>query len=187
MLCPVLCRLDFWGELIDLVGLAVLLSHDLSDDLKPLKWLEKAVLYLRPRIAVTRNLVLEMKDAVSKFEKSAPSVFSPWILQQLEGDTAARFLDLFPDWSHTHKAPSSIDVYVVNRGQSVYLVEPWLYARRGGAPNSDSEPLLVGLAPAFAILDRGEKRVQNSFYKTGFLMMAAGSLLAIASIISGQR
>jgi len=187
MFYPLLHRLDLWGELIDLMGLSVLLSRDLSDDLKPLKWLAETVSYLWPRIAVTDSVVSEVRNAVSAFEKSTPNVLDPVLLQSLEGSSAVRFLELFPGWSHMQDIPSSVDVYVVNRGPTVYLVEAWLYARRGGAPNSNSEPLLAGLAPASTIVDRGEKRVQNSFYKGGFLMMAAGSLLAIAGIVSGQR
>jgi len=179
----VLVRLDLWGELIDLLGLTVLLSYDVRA-LKPL--LNVLMRFRQPQRIQT--LISRLHPKIVDFMKSFPPAMVPNRLETLRGKDALAFLNMLPNWQRGQNAPESLDVCAVSLDPLYTRGEPWIYAGQASSklPNA-ADPPIAGPVPSSALFDSWKKEIQNFVYTTGFLLMAVGSILVIVQITLSPR
>jgi hypothetical protein len=92
-------RIEFWGAIIDAVGLTILLSYDLA-------WLRKPLMRI-PSLRKRHDLVCEVKRLCAAFEKSHPPVAPRRELMQLNGEQAHSFVTLFDDYDRSLRSDRS--------------------------------------------------------------------------------
>jgi hypothetical protein len=176
-------RIDFWGELIDLLGLAVLLSYDV----RSLKSLLSFLMQFRQPQRI-QSLMSRLNPKIVDFMKSFPPAMVPQRLETLQGKDALAFLNILPNWRRDQSVPESLDVCVVSFDPLYTRGEPWVYASQARSePPNAADPPIAGPVPSSALFESWKKEIQNFIYTVGFLLMALGSVLVIAQIILDRR
>jgi len=166
---PFLHRLDFYGGAIELLGLAILLSYDvpfLQPQLMRLPWLR------RRREALHR--LRRADDAIGSEVMS----YEPLQVLTLEGEDAARFLALYPDWEPRRAAPGSLVLYLIH-GNRLHSIEPWIFPS-----GDDGIPVATALFLS-TLFAQEEREIQKSVYTLGFLTMLLGGMLSLIQIMRG--
>jgi hypothetical protein len=171
-----LTRLDFWGELIDILGLAVLLSHDVSW----LGWLHELFM-LTPRLQRLTRLGLEIHKGTVQFIKSFPASLGEERLATLHATDAATFVRLFPDRKKV-PLPEDVDAIAINLAPNVQDVSVWIYAAEVSVGPITDNQTLAGPIPYSDFVNQTERQKQNLVYSAGFVLMAIGSVLLLIQI-----
>jgi len=176
------CRLDFWGAALDIVGLMVLLSYDLSF-LRP--WLMRY-----PCLRLRHGVLIRVSQACNQFENSYPPAGVPRILMSLSNDEAPLFVNLFDDFDAS-QMPQSIVVYVSLGDQ--FTRRPWVGPGiRVPAPAPAGpfgpDPIQSLASPLHIpeLFKQEERSIQRVVYGLGFLLMVLGSVLSMIQIALGK-
>jgi hypothetical protein len=156
-------RLDFWGSLIDLVGLAILLSYDVPF-LQPMlmRW---------PSLERRRNLLHELKR-LSAPTSSMDKWFQTFALKKLIKPDVAPFMRLYPGRDRKQAMPESITVFGHYDNRLRYP-DPWIYP----SVDPDGKSQLAGALILPTLFSNEETDIRNTVYSIGFLLMFVGSLM----------
>lgn len=163
-------HLDFWGSLIDLIGLVILLSYDVP--------FLQGVLMGLPSLKKRHSTLLDLKT------RSAPtSNLAEWFqtlnMMTLNGAEVAPFMALFPDRDRSIRTPQSVFVlaYFANRLRNP---EPWIF------PSSDASgtPQLASAISLPVLFTSEENDIRKSVYTIGFILMFVGSLMYLIQAAS---
>ena len=103
--CSLLSRLDLWGEVLDLLGLTVLLSNDL----RWLKGLHNCLTRL-PYLGLGRHqqLLTKLQKGLKKFEEEHMGNDMPMLIETLKEEDAANFSKLFAGWDRSKVIPETV-------------------------------------------------------------------------------
>jgi hypothetical protein len=178
---PFLFRLDFWADLVDVLGLAVLVSWDV-EFLKPLR----SILLHLPSVRRRAQLMSRLHQKTVSFIQSFPNALHAERLETLNGVEIVDFLRCFPNWQRNRATPEAVDVCAVNFDPNLQSVKTWIYAaevihQEMGQPRPHQLPI-AGILPAEELSSRAEKLTQNLVYTTGFALMGFASLLSLIQI-----
>jgi hypothetical protein len=166
-----LSRFDYWGTLLDLFGLAVLMSQDIE----ALKFLDKFARRF-PGMSRLQEIAERFRNAIKRFENAFPAIQQEMRLDTFEGPDAEIVVGLL---SNAKEAiPEKIDLCACYVGQSLQTMEIVVWAAHEGALK-----LLAGPMTEIAFIEKLDKKMHNFTYTAGFTMMALGSLLFLLSIV----
>ncbi len=165
---PFFYRLDFYGSVLELLGLTILLSYDVPF-LQP-------VLLSMPALRRRRRSLERLRAEQGRFDASRHTQFVPERALRIEGRDAATFLALYPDWRRARKAPQFITLYAVH-GNPGLSNEPWIFPS-----DEQDEPMATALFLSTLLLQE-EREIQRIVYSVGFTLMLAGGLLSLLQII----
>jgi hypothetical protein len=154
-------RLDFWGSLVDLIGLVILLSYDV--------WFLQPILMRWPSLARRRALLLKLK-AQSMPTDDMSEQFRTFLVETLTGRDVALFMRLYPDRGQLQK-PTSVEVFT-RFGNRIRNPEPWIYPSAGGENSSLATPLILT-----ALFTNEENDIRKIVYAVGFVGMLIGSVM----------
>ena len=155
-------RLDFWGSLVDLVGLVILLSYDV--------WFLQPILMQWPPLDRRHALLLKLK-ADSAPTDDPSEQFRTVHVKSLKGADVAPFMRLYPDRDQKQTIPTSIDVFA-RYGNRVRNPDPWIYPSLDGENSSLATPLFLT-----ALFTNEENDIRKWVYSIGFVLMFVGSLM----------
>jgi hypothetical protein len=172
-------RLDFWGGVIDLAGLTVLLSYDVRF-LNPVLSIVTQVRHIQ-RI---KKLTTTLLQKINSFYRTMNGPMMPERLDTLVAPDAAIFLKVFPNWKSGPVPASGIGVFIVNLGVGVNNL-PSIYAANAKEDPDPQQKPLAGPVPVEFVLTQLEKQTQNFVYGAGFALMALGSILSLIQIAGG--
>jgi hypothetical protein len=176
---PALSRLDMWGEIIDLLGLTILLSYDVPF-LKPILKLVMSFHRLQRIDMITTTL----QQKVAVFYRTMHGPMLPERLDTLKGPDAAIFLKVFSNWSGGPIPESGINVCIFYLTLGTHS-EPWIYAASAAEQIHSHQQPLAGPVPVSFVFTQMEKKIQTFIYGIGFALMALGSVLSIIHIAIG--
>jgi hypothetical protein len=166
-----LSRFDFWGTLIDLFGLAILMSQDIE----ALKFLDNLVQKV-PGMSRLQTIAQRFRALIKSFEGAYPAIQEEIRLGTFEGRDAEIVVELL---SNAKEAiPEKIDLCACYVGQSLQTMEIVVWAAREGVFK-----LLAGPMTEIAFIEKLDKKMHNFTYTAGFTLMALGSVLFLASIV----
>jgi len=165
---PFLHRLDFYGSLLDLLGLTILLSYDVP-------FLQPGLLRMPP-LRKRREALAKLQAGHGKFDESKHTVYVPERALRIEGSDAAAFLALYPDWRRAPRVPPFITLYAVH-GNPAQSSEPWIFPS-----DEEDEPLATALYLSTLLLQE-ERQIQRMVYSVGFALMLAGGITSLLQTI----
>jgi hypothetical protein len=154
--------LDFWGSLIDLIGLVVLLSYDV--------WFLQAVLMRWPPFERRHTLLLKLK-ADSAPTDDLGEQFRTVQVKTLIGADVTLFMRLYPDRDQKQAMPVTIDVFA-RYGNRMRNPEPWIYPSVDGGNSSLATPLFLT-----ALFTNEDNDIRKVVYAMGFVLMFLGSVM----------
>lgn len=156
-------RLDFWGSLIELIGLVILLSFDVP-------FLQR-LLMRWPSLERRHNLLVELK-ADSLAATNLGEWFQTFHKKTLMGADIAPFMRLFPDRDQKQKMPQSLGVFAHYDNRRRFP-NPWIY------PSVDQEgiPPLATPLPLPDLFTNEENDIRKRVYTLGFVLMFLGSVM----------
>ncbi len=170
-------NLEFWGTLLDICGLIVLLAHDVPY-LQPL-------LRKLPLVHRTDQLLRKLKAECVGLDIKVPAIFSPRPLSALSGSEARALLKLFPDWPPDRKSPQEISLTALvgtKARVAEFLEDPLILPALPNGPAAQTGALCKPI-PLSLLLQRAETRLQHQLYGWGFFLMFMGSLLLLWSTV----
>ncbi len=177
--CSLLSRLDLWGEVLDLMGLTILLSNDV----RWLKGLHNCLTRL-PYLSLGRHQCLlgKLQKGLKKFEEQHMGNDMPMLIETLEGTDADTFSKLFAGWGRRNVVPETVYACAVYLNRDRPEVPAMIYP-------SDTEPLddrkpkniknLATPTAAPVLFELLDKHQNSAIYTPGFALMALGSILLI--------
>lgn len=165
-------RLDFWATLLDLFGLAVLLSHDVE----VLKFLEMFARKVPP-LSRLEAIEYRIQGGVKRFEYASPAIQQEMYLDTFEREDKAIVLGLFTITKEA-QIPDAVDLCACYVGVG-HTLEIWMWLANKGQFN----PLLTSISTDTVLAGRIEKKRQNFIYTVGFTLMAISSTFLLISIV----
>jgi hypothetical protein len=165
-------KLDFWAALLDIVGLSVLVSHDID----MLKFVYNLATLLPP-MRRWHNLDLAVQTVVRQFADQYPGAEQETLLASFQGKEATDLTSLFP--VRSPDVPEEVDLYAMFVGPTFPSEEIMLWLTRGG----ETRGQLVRPMTDTELADRLEKKKQNFIYSLGFALMALASVLYLTGVI----
>lgn len=167
---------EFWGILLQTIGLVVILANDVS--------------YLRllfrklPFVRRTDQILQRLKTQCARFHPGG-AVYGPRALGNLTGSETRSLLRLFPDWQPGKKMPEQIELTALVGTQARIadlctdpLIEPALSSQ-----NPERAEVLCNPIPLSLLSQRAEMIIQRRLYSYGFAFMLAGSFLLLYAAI----
>ncbi len=167
---PFLHRLDFYGSLVELFGLAILLSYDVP-------FLQPQLLRV-PSLRRRRETLLRLKQYHGSFDESHTPMYEPQLALSLQGPDVAGFLKLFPDWGRGRPLPRSLTLYVVH-GSPLRFSEPWIF------PSGDEDEPVATAISLSMLFTQEEREIQKVVYSVGFSLMLLGGILSLFHTMRG--
>jgi len=165
---PFLARLDFYGSVLELLGLTILLSYDVP-------FLQPQLMRV-PRLRRRHQALIRLKVDHGRFDESRHTMYVPERTMRLEKEDAGAFLALYPDWRSGKEAPGPIFLYAVH-GNPAQSNEPWIFPS-----NEQEEPLATALFLSTMFVQE-EREIERMVYGIGFALMLAGGILSLAHIM----
>ena len=168
-----LSRLEFWVTLLDLLGLAVLMSQDVEF----LKFIYTFTAQLPP---LKRWQVIEgrVQTAIKKFVYASPAIQETLLLETFRAEDAKVLISLFPI-KRSPTMPDEVDLCACFVGMSFASMEIMVWLANKGT----FEPILVSAISDTELGAQLEKKKRNFTYTAGFTLMAVSSLLYLAKTI----
>jgi hypothetical protein len=115
-------HLEMWADIIDLLGLTVLLSYDVAF----LKTVLDIILKF-PKLQRTSALKANLLKKLVEFYRTMHGPMMPETLDTLEGADASIFMKTFSEWRGKSVPKSGIKVCILYLTQGA-TGEPWIYA-----------------------------------------------------------
>ena len=165
-------ELDFWAVLLDLVGLTILMSHDI-EFLKPI---DKRIKSLKPSER-WQKLDDRIWKALETFEQISPPIQAYTKVDTFKGKDAKSLIELFSSPRQV-KIPDEVDLCGHRDGPSIMLsrVFFWVSLRDKFEPFTEQLTQVV-------LSVRIEKKQQNVTYSIGFGLMALSTIFLLVQII----
>ncbi len=168
-----LWRWDFWVTLIDLLGLAILMSQDVES----LKFLDNLARKL-PRMKRLEDIERRFSEGIRRFLYSSHPLEESAKVETFGDQDVKALLDLFPSIK-TEEIPNSVDLCAAEVGISPPTTEIFVFVTREG----QLEPFITGAITDETFKTQLEKKRRNFTYTLGFRLMAFSSLLLLFDIV----